>query len=225
MRRARRRRAGKPHAWNVLRQRARAPVGLFMDADVTFEADAFGLLLGALAAHPQAALASGRTTCAPRAGLFERIMAVPYDVGFANLSPQLYAARAAALPSAVPEDLFDPERWLELSVGDERIVRVPEARVTVRLPATVADFFRQRIRIEMGKVQLARQYPGLRGRGAAPLAPGAVAARLGPAGSAHAAAYIALRTAAHLVAWWRYRRGATAGVWRQAASTKSWDAA
>ena len=39
------------------------------------------------------------------------------------------------------------------------------------------------------------------------------------------AAYLALRSAAHAVAWWRYRRGRTAGVWRQAASTKRWDAA
>ena len=83
------RRAGKPLAWNVLRQRARGELAIFMDADVTFTPHAFGLLLGALAAHPEAAIASGKTTCAPRRGLFEAIMAAPYAVDFPNLSPQL----------------------------------------------------------------------------------------------------------------------------------------
>ena len=37
------------------------------------------------------------------------------------------------------------------------------------------------------------------------------------------AAYLALRASAHAIARWRYRRGQTDGVWRQAASTKRWD--
>src|SRR5207247_1845192 len=81
-------------------------LALFVGAAVSFAADAFALLLGALAASPQAALASAKTTCAPRPGLFEGIMAAPYGVDFPNLSPQLYAARVAALPPAMPEDLI-----------------------------------------------------------------------------------------------------------------------
>jgi len=219
------RRAGKPIAWNALRQRAHGPLALFVDADVSFGTDAFGLLLGALAASPHAALASAKTTCAPRAGLFEGIMAAPYGVDFANLSPQLYAARVAALPPAMPEDLIEPERWLELVLGCNRIVRVPAARVVVRLPGTLPDFFRQRIRIEMGKVQLARRYPELAARGAPQPRARAALATLGPGGLVRLAAYLGLRSAAHAVAWWRYRRGATAGIWRQAATTKRWDAA
>src|SRR5207244_295957 len=80
------RRAGKPIAWNALRRHARGTLALFVDADVSFAADAFALLLGALAASPQAALASAKTTCAPRPGLFEGIMAAPYGVDFPNLS-------------------------------------------------------------------------------------------------------------------------------------------
>src|SRR5207247_1500345 len=125
------RRAGKPIAWNALRERARGALALFVDADVSFGTEAFGLLLGALTASPQAALASAKTTCAPRAGIFEGIMAAPYGVDFPNLSPQLYAARVAALPPAMPEDLIEPERWLELVLGCNRIVRVPAARVAV----------------------------------------------------------------------------------------------
>jgi hypothetical protein len=112
-----------------------------------------------------AVLASAKTTCAPRAGFFEGIMAAPYGVDFPNLSAQLYAARVAELPALMPEDLIEPERWLELVVGREQLVRIPAARVAVRLPGTLADFFRQRVRIEMGKVQLARDYPGLDARG------------------------------------------------------------
>src|SRR5213593_623885 len=171
------------------------------------------------------ARASAKTTCAPRPGLFEGIMAAPYGVDFPNLSPQLYAARVAALPPAMPEDLIEPERWLELMLGCKRIIRVPAARVAVRLPGTLPDFFRQRIRIEMGKVQLARQYPELAARGAPQPRARAALASLGPGGLARLAAYLGLRSAAHAVAWWRYRRGATAGIWRQAATTKRWDAA
>ena len=38
------------------------------------------------------------------------------------------------------------------------------ARVVIRVPATLGDFVRQRIRIEMGKVQLAAEYPDVRRR-------------------------------------------------------------
>ena len=215
-------RAGKAIAWNLLRATARAPVALFMDADVTFAPDAFGLLLDALATVPGAALVSGKTVCATRPGLFERVMAAPYGIDFPNLSPQLYAARVPALPLAMPEALIEPERWLELVVGRERVVRVPAARVAVRLPGTFADFYRQRVRIEMGKIQIAHEYPGLAARG--PSQPGARAtlASLGPAGLTALAAYLALRNGLHAIAWWRYRRGRTAGVWRQAVTTKRW---
>ncbi len=218
-------RVGKPIAWNVLRAHARGTLAVFVDADVSFSPDALGLLLDALGSHPGAALASGKTTCAPRPGLFETVMAVPYGVDFPNLSAQLYAARVAALPRAMPEDLIEPERWLELTLGRERVVRVPAVRVAVRLPGTLRDFFRQRIRIEMGKVQLDREYPGLAARGERQPGPGAALASLGVGGTARLAAYLALRSVAHGIAWRRYRRGATADVWRQAASTKQWDSA
>jgi hypothetical protein len=218
------RRAGKPVAWNVLRRAARGAMAIFLDADVSFGDDAFGLLLDTLARTPDAVLASAKTTCAPRPGPFEAIMAAPYGVDFPNLSAQLYAARVAELPATMPDDLIEPERWLELVVGRERVVRVPAARVTVRLPGTLADFFRQRIRIEMGKVQLARCYPGLDARGARQPRGRAALASLATPEVARLAAYLALRSAAHAIAWWRWRQGETADVWRQAATTKQWDA-
>jgi hypothetical protein len=219
------RRAGKPLAWNLLRRHARGTIALFADADVSFTPDAFGLLLAGLAGAPAAVLASAKTTCAPRAGFFEGIMAAPYGVDFPNLSAQLYAARVAELPALMPEDLIEPERWLELVVGREQLVRIPAAGVAVRLPGTLADFFRQRVRIEMGKVQLARGYPGLDARGVRQPRLRAAVASLAPSALGRLGMYLALRGIAHGVAWWRWRRGRTADVWRQAATTKSWDAA
>jgi hypothetical protein len=219
------RRVGKAIAWELLRRRAGGVAVLFLDADVSFPGDTLGLLLGTLAAHRDATLASARTSCAPRPTAFERVMALPYRIDFPNLSPQLYAARPEGLPASMPEDLFDPEHWLELTVGAERVVRAPGARVVVRLPGTPGDFFRQRIRIEMGKVQLAAEYPGLARR--APPQPGLRAAltTFGPADLLRLGIYLGLREAAHVVARRRYRQGRTADVWRQATTTKRWDPA
>lgn len=218
------RRAGKPIAWNLLRGGARSAVAVFLDADVDIAPGSIGLLLDALHAHPEAAIASPKTTCVARATAFERVMAAPYLVDYPNLSGQLYVARVAALPARMPEDVIIDERWLELTVGAERVVRIPEARVVVRLPATLRDFVRQRVRIELGKVQLARAYAGLEARSAPQPAPCTALASLGAAGAMRGLAYLLLRQGCRLIAVRRWRQGRTADVWRQAASTKRWDA-
>ena len=217
------RRAGKAIAWNVLRQRARGDIVVFLDSDVHCGSGALAALIDALRVNPNAVLAGGRTVVAPRRGWFERVQATPYGVEFPNLSPQMYGARLAALPPAMPEGLLEPERWLELVVGCERIARVPRATVAVRLPHTLRDFLRQRVRIEMGKVQIADEYPGLARRGTRQPRAGAALARYRPADLGRLAVYLALRESAHLVAAWRYRRRGTIGVWRQATSTKDWN--
>jgi len=217
-------RAGKAIAWTLLRAAVTTPVVMFLDADVRITPDTPARLLATLAAHPTAAVATPRTRCTARPTGFERIMAAPYGVAFPNLSGQLYAARTSALPEAMPEDLIEPERWLELTVGCERVVAAPGAEVYVRLPATVRDFFRQRIRIEMGKVQLAREYPALLERSAPQPRARAALRTLPPSALARLGVYLALRETAHAVAWWRYRQGRTAGVWVQATSTKDWGA-
>jgi hypothetical protein len=217
-------REGKAIAWNLLRRHARGDAAIFLDADVDLSRDAIGLLLGTLAAAPDAAVVSPKTICAPRPGAFERIMAVPYRIDFPNLSGQLYAARLAALPERMPEDLIEPERWLELVLGRERVGREPAARVVVRLPGTLRDFFRQRIRIEMGKVQLAADYPALQDRGA-PQPRLRAALALGPADFVRLGVYLVLRETAHAIARRRWRQGRVAGVWRSVGSTKRWTAA
>lgn len=219
------RREGKPIAWNVLRAAARGDVVVFLDADVAFGPDTLGRVLDLLDAHPAAILASPKTTCAARPTAFERIMAVPYAIDFPNLSAQLYAARRAGLPAQMPEDLIEPERWLELMVGAAHVVRDPAARVVVRLPGTLADFFRQRIRIEMGKVQIAHDHPGLEAQGVAQPRAQVALRSLGVADLARLGVYLALRELCYAIARRRFRRGRTAGIWRQASSTKRWGSA
>lgn len=215
-------RPGKAIAWNLLRARLATDVAVFLDADVALGPRAIGRLLDALARAPGAVLASPKTTCAARPTLFESVMAAPYGVDFPNLSGQLYAARVAGLPRRMPEDLIEPERWLELEVGCERMVRDPDAQVIVRLPGTLADFYRQRIRIEMGKVQLERDYPGLLARGNPQPRLRAAVRSLSPGRLLRLAAYLALRKSAHVLARRRYGRQTTAAAWIQAGSTKEW---
>lgn len=215
-------RVGKAVAWNCLRARLTTDVVAFLDADVGLEPGTMGLLVAALDAVPTAAIASPKTTCAARGTAFEAIMAAPYGVDFPNLSGQLYAARTARLPARMPEDLIEPERWLELEVGRDAVVREPRARVIVRLPATLRDFYRQRIRIEMGKVQLEREYPALAQRGTAQPRLGAALRSLGPADLVRLGVYLALRESAHVIARRRYRPGAVTEAWVQATSTKQW---
>lgn len=214
-------REGKARAWNVLRPLCnRSPV-FVCDADVTFSPDAFARLHAGLAADPSLALYSPKTDCRHDGNLLERIVAVPYRFDFPNLSGQLYAMRPERVPLQMPEDLIEPERWLELAVGPEHVGRDAEARVYVRLTATLADFFRQRVRIEMGKIQLERVYSHLLTRSRPQ--PGArVAWALPPRERARLGVYIGLRSVAHVWAWWRYRRGELQGIWLQARTTKRW---
>jgi hypothetical protein len=214
--------AGKARAWNVLRREATRPVTIFVDADVEIGAGTIARLRAALAAAPQAAVATPRTRCAPRPGFFESVMAAPYAIPFPNLSGQLYAARTAALPRAMPECLLEPERWLELVLGPARVVPVPDASVVVRLPATLRDFVRQRLRIEMGKVQLRRDFPGLLPRTAPQPGARQALASLDPGTLLRLGIYVVLREACHAVAACRYRAVEEPSAWPQATSTKRW---
>src|SRR5262249_22003551 len=106
--------AGKALAWNTLRRCARGALVIFLDADVQGGPDALERLVGALGAAPDAVPAGGRTIAPPRWGWFGRVQATPYEVVSPTLSPQMYAARRRLPPPAMPEDLLEPERWLEL---------------------------------------------------------------------------------------------------------------
>jgi hypothetical protein len=210
---------GKARAWNLLRQASSGDPVFVCDADVTFGPAAFTRLYAGLAAAPELVLFSPKTDCLHDGSLLERILAVPYRLDFPNLSGQFYVMHPDRVPRYMPEDLIEPERWLELEVGPELVGRDPEARVYVRLTSTLADFFRQRVRIEMGKIQLDRTYPELLTRSRPQPGPQALR-QLDLGGRAGLVAYLGLRTVAHAWAWWRYERGLVHGVWRQPVTTK-----
>ena len=151
---------------------------------------------------------------------FERVMAAPVRGGLPEpLAAALRGAPRRAAGARCPRTCSIPSAGSSSRSAPTRIVRAPGARVVVRLPATLRDFFRQRVRIEMAKVQLAARASasslGAR-RGAARTAQ-RCCAQLGPADArSGSGAYLALRAAAHAVARRRYARGRTADVWRQA---------
>jgi hypothetical protein len=212
---------GKARAWNVLRAAAAGDPVFVCDADVTFSDDAFSRLYDGLHGDPALVLYTPKTDCRHDGGWLERIVAAPYRLDFPNLSGQLYVMAAERAPRRMPEDLIEPERWLELEAGPERVGRDARARVYVRLTANLPDFFRQRVRIEMGKIQLQRDYPQLLGRSHPQPRAHDVWSR--PASERAALAlYLGLRTVAHAWAWWRYRRAGLETVWRQARTTKGW---
>lgn len=212
---------GKARAWNLLRAAAAGDPVFVCDADVTFSKDAFSHLYDGLSADPDLVLYTPKTDCRHEGGLLERIVAAPYRLEFPNLSGQLYVMSSHGAPRRMPEDLIEPERWLELEAGPQRVGRDPRARVYVRLTATLPDFFRQRVRIEMGKIQLQREYPHLLAR-SRPQPRGHDVWSRPVSERAALGAYLALRTIAHAWAWWEYRRGGLETVWRQARTTKRW---
>ena len=214
---------GKARAWNALRRHVRTDVVLFADADVSIGDGTVGRLLSALAGAPDAILATPRTGCLARDTWFESVMAAPYGVAFPNLSGQLYAARTDALPPAMPETLIEPERWLELVVGPTHVLHVADAHVLVRLPGTFRDFVRQRVRIEMGKVQLRRDLPGLLERSAPQPGLRAALRGLGLGALVRLGIYLMLRAGCHAIAALTYRSRESPTRWPQAASTKRWE--
>jgi hypothetical protein len=214
---------GKARAWNLLRAAAAGDPVFVCDADVTFSEDAIALLYAGLAADPDLAFCTPKTDCRHDGGILERIVAAPYRFDFPNLSGQLYVMSSRLAPRRMPADVIEPERWLELETGPQRVGRDPRARVYVRLTATLPDFFRQRVRIELGKIQLRREYPHLLAR-SRPQPRFRAACSRPVREQAALAAYLGLRTVAHAWAWWEYRRRALETVWRQARTTKRWGA-
>jgi hypothetical protein len=212
---------GKAHAWNLLRQASTGDPVLVCDADVTFSAGAFARLHAGLGASPDMVLFSPKTDCRHGGSVLERILAEPYRLDFPNLSGQLYAMRPDRAPARMPEGLLEPERWLELEVGPQHVGRDPTARVYVRLTTTLRDFFRQRVRIEMAKIQLQDAYRHLLAR-SRPQPGFAALGALTFAQRCRLTAYVGLRSIAHARAWWLYHRGRRAGIWVQPRTTKYW---
>lgn len=145
--------ASKPAAWTRLRAEP-ADVTVFADADIDVGADALIALVDAVTGdEPTVLAAAGQTHVVPPT-LAGRVAAVPHRLRWGGLLGTLYAARTADLPAEMPAVLLD-DAWLFGSIGADRVRRVDRATASVTLAGTWRDLWRQRVRAEAGKRQLA----------------------------------------------------------------------
>ncbi len=153
----------KVAAWNAIRAAARAPIIVFADADVRVAPEALTLLVGRLARSPELAIVAGRELPLVTAadGLVARVAALPHRFDFGNVPGRLYALRAAALPEPMPESVLHEDAYLSVRLGRARFAKEPGAVVRLRPPTTWSEYLRQRIRNEVGKLQLVHEFPEL----------------------------------------------------------------
>lgn len=203
----------KPAAWTVLRHEP-ADVHVFADADVTVNPWALPALVDALGAKGVVGAAAKQDHVGD--GLVARVARVPHRLAWGGILGTLYAARSDALPDEMPGDMLLDDAWVFAHLqAAGRVAQVPLATATVQLPTRLRDLWRQRVRAEAGKQQLAAL--GL------PTAPAPPEARsvyrtlvaYPPREWPFVAALAALKAAAAL----RARRGAVA--WKPAESTKT----
>ncbi|HZR83302.1 MAG TPA: glycosyltransferase [Candidatus Binatia bacterium] len=162
--------ADKARAWNLARSSCATPIVVFCDADVDVAPDALVVLVDALAAAPRALLASARQVPAlAGASAVARAAALPYRFDFGVVGGRLYAMRSSAV-ARMPEGLLLEDGWLSAVLGREQLLVVDAAEVRFRPPETLADYFRERLRTEAGKVQIREARRSARG-GAAGLGP------------------------------------------------------
>jgi hypothetical protein len=211
-------RPDKARAWNLVRAGCTTPLLAFCDADVDVAPDALALLVAALEREPTIALASARQvpmlrrhvdgTDEARATLVARAAALPYRFDFQVVGGRLYVMRAAAV-ERMPEALLLEDGWLSARLGNDALLTVRDAEVRFRPPSTVADYFRERLRTEAGKIQI-RAGRASEGRPQRPIARyrwRAMLAALGPADLPLVALNLGVRFAARGVAEIAARRG------------------
>jgi len=216
--------ASKVAAWNAIRAVARAEMLVFADADVRVGPDAIGLLLARLHAEPGLVAAAGREVAVlePGDGLAARVAALPHRFDFGNVPGRLYALRASAFAEAIPASVLHEDAYLTVRLGRARFAKEAGAVVFLRPPTTWREYLRQRVRNELGKLQLVRDFPELyaaHGFGRYPWRHfvRAIALREYP--------LVVLALAARAYARCRARREAAAGVptgWAVLPSTKRW---
>jgi hypothetical protein len=153
----------KVAAWNAIRSAARAPLIVFADADVRVPSAAIGRLLAGLDAAPALALVGAReqASVVPQDSIVARVAALPYRFLFSNVPGRLYALRTAALAEPMPAHVLHEDAYLTVRLGRARFAKEPAALVYFRPPATWSEYVRDRVRNEIAKLQLAREFPHL----------------------------------------------------------------
>jgi len=136
---------------------------VFADADVRVAPDAIPILVRRLATSPELAIVAGREAAMllPDDGLPARVAALPHRFDFGNVPGRLYALRAAALPEPLPATVLHEDAYLSVLLGRKRFAKEHDAVVYLRPPTTWPEYLRQRVRNEVGKLQLTREFPEL----------------------------------------------------------------
>lgn len=226
-------RADKARAWNLVRAACATPLIAFCDADVEVAPDALAKLAAALDAAPDVQLASARqvpvfgpfaseggSAGARRATLVARAAAIPYRFDFQVVGGRLYLMRAAAV-ERMPEGLLLEDGWLSARLGNDVLRTVHDAEVRFHPPTTLADYFRERMRTEAGKLQI-RDERRDEGRSQQPIARyrwREMSAALGAADLPLVAVNLGVRFAARALAGLAARRGRSV-AWATVASSK-----
>ena len=216
-------RADKARAWNLVRASCTTPLLAFCDADVEVAPGALLALIEALEREPQVALASARQVpvlsagtaaagerkdAGRRATLVARAAALPYRFDFQVVGGRLYAMRAAAV-ERMPEALLLEDGWLSARLGNDALRTVAQAEVYFHPPTTLADYLRERLRTEAGKIQIHAERRSAGGR-ATPIARyrwRAMLAALGPSDLPLLAVNLGVRFLARGIAEVATRRG------------------
>ena len=216
----------KTAAWNAIRDAARAPIIVFADADVRVAPVTLPLLVARLAREPELAIVAGREQplVTPEDGLVARIAALPHRFDFGNVPGRLYALRVAAFPEPMPATVLHEDAYLTVRLGRARFAKEPDAVVYLRPPTTWDDYLRQRIRNEVGKLQLTREFPELhRAHGFGVYPWRRFFREIAPREYPLVAVSMAARAFARLRALRQIRRGFHRG-WAVLPSTKRWPA-
>jgi len=160
--------ADKARAWNLVRAACDTPLIAFCDADVEVAAGALAALLDTLDREPRVALVSARQVPvlsafageaasaageARRATLVARAASLPYRFDFQVVGGRLYVMRTAAV-ERMPEKLLLEDGWLSARLGNDALRTVARAEVRFHPPTTFADYLRERLRTEAGKIQI-----------------------------------------------------------------------
>ena len=226
-------RADKARAWNLVRATCTTPLIAFCDADVEVAPDALAKLVAALDASPDVLLASARQVpvfgpfaletpdgVARRATLVARAAAIPYRFDFQVVGGRLYVMRTSAV-ERMPEGLLLEDGWLSARLGNDALRTVRDAEVRFHPPTTLADYFRERMRTEAGKLQIRdeRRHEGRAEQSIARYRWSEMFAGLGPADAPLVAVNLGVRFAARALAELAARRGRSI-AWSPIASSK-----
>jgi len=152
-------RKGKPAGWNLLHKTAATDLIIFTDADVIMKRGALSSLIETAKAYPKLLAVGGvGVPLKTRNRFLHFINSFPYRYPREHLiTGNLYAIRKGAVAN-IPAQIINEDDYLSETLGRERFAIDEQAQVMIRLPQTLSDYIKQKVRIYCGKAQTARMF-------------------------------------------------------------------